>query len=120
MKKLGKITIWAVLTLAVLLIIVISFTVGWRPFIGPRARPLTSRQFEHTPQRLERGRYLFTSVTGCTGCHSLHDWSTHGGPVLPGGEGVGQVMWFKGLPGLIVAPNITPDPETGAGNWSDD
>ena len=23
-------------------------------------------------------------------------------------------------PGRIVAPNITPDPETGAGNWSDD
>ncbi len=29
-------------------------------------------------------------------------------------------MWFKNLPGRIVAPNITPDPETGAGNWTDD
>jgi len=50
----------------------------------------------------------------------LHDWNTHGGPVLAGGEGVGQVMWFSDLPGRIVAPNITPDPETGSGRWTDD
>jgi hypothetical protein len=29
-------------------------------------------------------------------------------------------MPFLDLPGRIVAPNITPDPETGAGNWTDD
>jgi mono/diheme cytochrome c family protein len=29
-------------------------------------------------------------------------------------------MWFRDLPGRIVASNITPDPETGAGNWTDD
>ena len=104
----------------VLVVAAISLTIGWRPFIGPQARPLTSRQFERTPQRLERGKYLFTASTGCTGCHSLHDWNTHGGPVLAGGEGVGQVMWFTDLPGRIVAPNITPDPETGSGNWTDD
>lgn len=120
MKKLGKILLWTVITLIVLLAIGISLTIGWRPILGPRARPLTSRQFERTPQRLERGRYLFTSSTGCTGCHSLHDWNTHGGPILPGGEGVGQVMWFKDLPGRIVAPNITADAETGAGAWTDD
>jgi mono/diheme cytochrome c family protein len=120
MRKLGKILVWIGITLVVLLVIGISLTIGWRPFLGPRARPLTSRQFERTPQRLERGRYLFTSSTGCTGCHSLHDWNTHGGPILPGGEGVGQVMWDPNLPGRIVASNITPDPETGAANWSDD
>jgi mono/diheme cytochrome c family protein len=120
MKKLGKILLWTVITLIVLLAIGISLTIGWRPILGPRARPLTSRQFERTPQRLERGRYLFTASTGCTGCHSLHDWNTHGGPILPGGEGVGQVMWFKDLPGRIVAPNITADAETGAGAWTDD
>ena len=27
---------------------------------------------------------------------------------------------LKGFPGLVFAPNITPDPETGAGNWTDD
>jgi len=120
LKKLGKILLWAVAALVVLLVAAISLTIGWRPFIGPQARPLTSHQFERTPQRLERGKYLFTASTGCTGCHSLHDWNTHGGPVLAGGEGVGQVMWFSDLPGRIVAPNITPDPETGSGRWTDD
>ncbi len=120
MKKLGNILFWSVIALVVLLAIGISLTIGWRPFIGPRVRPLTARQFERTPQRLERGRYLFSSSTGCTGCHSLHDWDTHGAPIKPGGEGVGQVMWMSNLPGRIVASNITSDPETGAGTWTDD
>jgi len=120
MNKLGKILLWALVALVVLLAAGISLTIGWRPFIGPRARPLTSRHFDITPQRLERGRYLFTSQTGCSGCHSLHDWTAHDAPILPNGEGVGQVMWFKDLPGRIVAPNITPDPDTGSGKWTDD
>jgi mono/diheme cytochrome c family protein len=119
-NKLGKILFYAVIALALLLAVAVSLTIGWRPFIGPRARPLTSRTFERTPQRLERGRYLSTSNTGCSGCHSLHDWNIHGGPILPGGEGVGQVMWFTDLPGRMVASNITPDPATGSGNWTDD
>jgi mono/diheme cytochrome c family protein len=120
MQKLGKILLWSLISLVVLLVVGISLTIGWRPFIGPQARPLTARQFERTPQRLERGRYLFTSSTGCTGCHSLHDWNTHGGPITPAGEGVGQVMWMTNLPGRIVASNITSDLETGAGTWTDD
>jgi mono/diheme cytochrome c family protein len=119
-NKLGKILFYVVIALALLLAIAVSLTIGWRPFIGPRARPLTSRTFERTPQRLERGRYLFTSNTGCSGCHSLHDWNIRGGPTLPGGEGVGQVMWFTDLPGRMVASNITPDPATGSGKWTDD
>ena len=27
---------------------------------------------------------------------------------------------MRGLPGRVVAPNISPDPETGAGTWTDD
>src|ERR1700730_2228139 len=120
MKKLGKILLGMAITLAVLLVVAISLTIGWRPFVGPRARPLTSRQFERTAQRLERGRYLFAASTGCTGCHSLHDWNTHGGPIVVGGEAFGHVTSFNNLPGRIVASNITPDPETGAANWTDD
>jgi hypothetical protein len=55
MKKLVKIALWTVIALVVLLAIGISLTIGWRPILGPRARPLTSRQFERAPQRLERG-----------------------------------------------------------------
>jgi mono/diheme cytochrome c family protein len=39
---------------------------------------------------------------------------------VPGKEGAGAIQPYAGLPGLIVAPNLTPDPETGAGRWTDD
>jgi Cytochrome c len=98
----------------------ITFTIGWRPFIGPKARPLTSRTFERTPQRLERGRYIATALSGCVYCHSRHDWAAPGTPIIAGSLGSGDVQPETDLPGLIVAPNLTPDPETGAGTWTDD
>ena len=120
MKRLGKILLYSALAGALLLIAVISLTIGWRPFIGPKARPLTSRQFEATPQRLERGRYLAIGLSGCRECHSQHDWNTHGAPIIPGTEGGGQWFNMPDLPGRVVAPNLTPDPQTGAGTWTDD
>jgi mono/diheme cytochrome c family protein len=105
----------------VLLAVGITMTVGWRPFFGPRSRPLTSRVFERTPERWARGKYLFESVSSCVLCHSPHDWTQHDAPLTPGMEGAGQDMGFiKGLPGRVIAPNLTPDAETGSGNWSDD
>jgi hypothetical protein len=120
MKKLGKILLWALGACAALLVTSISLTIGWRPFIGPKTRPLTSIKFEATPQRLERGRYIANGLSGCLHCHSQHDVTQHGAPVKIGTEGGGERMPFAHLPGQIFAPNITPDPETGAGNWSDD
>lgn len=121
MKKLGRLLVWAVVALAVALAIAVTLTIGWRPFIGPQARRLTDRKFESTPARLARGEYLAMNVTDCMDCHAQHDWTLHDAPILPGSLGAGQDMTIlKGLPGKVYAPNITPDPETGAGNWSDD
>ena len=92
---------------------------GPRAFLGPRVRPLTSRSFEATPTRLQRGEYLANSM-GCLYCHSPHDWSQPDDPILPGMTGAGQQLPYKDLPGKVYAPNLTPDKETGAGNWSDD
>ena len=36
MKKLGKIVVWTLCGLGVLLVVGITFTIGWRPFLGPR------------------------------------------------------------------------------------
>lgn len=121
MKRIGKFLAWTVVAVLVVLAAGITFTIGWRPFIGPRARPLTSRKFESTPARLARGAYLVNSVIDCMGCHAEHDWTGHDAPILPGTLGAGQDMnVLKGFPGRVFAPNITPDPETGAGAWSDD
>jgi hypothetical protein len=120
MKKLGKVLLVLLGLLGVLLAAAISLTIGWRPFLGPQARPLTERRFESTPERLARGQYLATSVSGCLFCHSEHDWTAPGTPILPGRQGAGETLPYIDLPGQIVAPNLTPDPETGAGNWTDD
>jgi mono/diheme cytochrome c family protein len=120
MRKLGKIVLLTGIVVALVLIAVVSLTIGWRPFIGPKLRPLTSAKFEATPQRLERGRYLAVGLTGCWECHSQHDWNMHGAPVVRGTEGSGQWFNMPDLPGHIVAPNLTPDRETGAGGWTDD
>jgi mono/diheme cytochrome c family protein len=120
-KRLLKIVLAVIVCLALLLAVAVTFTIGWRPFIGPRARPLTSRVFERTPQRWARGKYLVEGVAACMDCHSPHDWTKHDAPIVSGMEGAGMdFSVMKGLPGRLVAPNITPDAETGAGNWSDD
>jgi mono/diheme cytochrome c family protein len=76
---------------------------------------------------LERGRYLVETVAFCGVCHNTRDPK---GQMLPGKElAGGRVMLLNELrtvvsniaPGDIraVAPNITPDPETGIGRWTD-
>ena len=120
MGKLGKRLLFIAGVIAIAFMVGISLTIGWRPFIGPKARPLTSQKFEATPQRLERGRYLFNALAGCADCHSGHDLSCSDHPVIESQLGAGEVMPFDGLPGRVVAPNLTPDSETGAGTWSDD
>ena len=121
MKRLGKLLAWVVVGLAVVFGVGITLTIGWRPFIGPQARTLTARKFERTPARIQRGDYLVSSVLDCMTCHSEHDWTAHDAPLMPGTLGAGQDMGLlKGLPGQVIASNITPDPETGTGTWSDD
>ena len=114
-KRLGV----ALLALIALLAGAISATIGWRPFLGPKARPLTDRRFESTPERMARGKYLVESVSGCVYCHSELDWKAPGFPVKEGTEGVGRSWAEEGFPWLTV-PNITSDPESGGGRWSDD
>jgi mono/diheme cytochrome c family protein len=115
-QKLGLITVLAVMAV---ISMGITFTIGWRPIIGPKSRALTDRRFEATPQRLARGKYLVDGVMGCLGCHTDPDWSRPGAPPVAGREGSGHIWADQNMPWL-VAPNITPDKDTGAGNWSDD
>lgn len=120
MNRLVKVIGIIVLVVALLLVVGISLTIGWRPIIGPRARALTHRTFERTPARLARGQYLVDDL-GCFDCHAQHDWKKHDAPIIPGTLGVGYDNYpSPGLPGRIVPSNITPDPEFGAGKWTDD
>ncbi len=121
MKRPLKISLVIVLCLVALLAVGITLTIGWRPIVGPRSRPLTNRVFERTPVRWARGKYIVENLAACADCHSPHDWTKHDAPIPPGMEGAGQdMLGLKGLPGHVVAPNLTPDSETGTGTWSDD
>lgn len=120
-RRLKRVVGTTVLLIIALLLVGITFTIGWRPFIGPRTRPLTTRTFESTPARLERGRYLVNAVCGCVACHSERDPNAPGMPAIADRLGGGTVFGEGSeLPGRIIAPNLTPDKETGAGNWTDD
>jgi mono/diheme cytochrome c family protein len=117
-RLLAKIAGYGVLVLLLLAALGITFTVGWRPVIGAKKRALTSRKFEVTPARLQRGDYLVHSVMHCMGCHAKFDAKANP-PVLAAKEGSGQVLFEEGDL-RIIAANITSDPETGIGKWSDD
>lgn len=105
-------------TLAVAAVVICGF--GFLALKGPEMRPAPEIKVPMTAERIERGRYLFESVAHCTGCHSPRDWSKHSGPVIAATVGSGVEFPAElGLPGSIVASNLTPDPETGLGNWTD-
>lgn len=119
MTRRKKFTLTTLLVIVLAIGLGITFTIGWRPFVGAKKRALTDRKFESTPARLARGKYLVDGVMGCLGCHSDADWSKPGAPPVAGREGSGHIWSDQQMPWLI-SPNITPDKETGAGNWSDD
>lgn len=117
MKK--ALLIVAIIVLAVI-VVGIPAMVGIRPFIGPKARPLTDRKFEPSPARLERGKYLVTSGSApCILCHSPLDATGGRLVVLPGKELTGR-NWAPDGAAFVTAQNLTPDPDTGIGKISDD
>jgi mono/diheme cytochrome c family protein len=120
LRRLFKFASWTVLIAAVVLSLGITFTIGWRPVIGPRMRPTTNRKFESTPERLARGKYIFKFVAGCEDCHSPHDTTKPGMPITDGAEASGEEFLIDGVPAKLFAPNLTPDPETGVATWTDD
>ena len=86
----------------------------------PAQRPATAEKIEATPERVARGRYLVQNVAICFDCHSERTYA-YALPFKPGREGVGGFVWDRriGFPGTLAAANLTPDPETGLGKWTD-
>jgi len=120
MRKLARILGYVCVVLVAVVAVAITLTIGWRPILGPKHRPLTSRKFERTPQRLARGEYLVQHVSLCPLCHSPHNFNEAGFPVPAGSQLAGTHFEEAGMPGDVYTPNLTSDPETGAGSWSDD
>ncbi len=64
---------------------------------------------------IARGTYLMNSIVACGNCHVQRDPT--GKPIAEKGLSGGMV--FDEEPFRAVASNITPDPETGIGKWTD-
>ena len=75
----------------------------------PRAAPALEPD-PSSPDPAARGAYILRAA-GCATCHTD---VANGGAFLAGGRMLSS-PW-----GAIAVPNITPDPETGIGGWSDE
>lgn len=75
---------------------------------------IAGMQAAQAESRLERGRYLMSSIVACGNCH------TPKGPNgdLPGMELAGGLK-IEDKPFTVFTPNITMDKETGIGKWTD-
>jgi mono/diheme cytochrome c family protein len=82
---------------------------AWRwlffdPVVAPAQAP---------KEGVERGRYIGEHVAHCQECHTSRTWSGT----------LDRALYLAGNPSGIdgeTTPNITPDPETGIGDWSEE
>lgn len=76
-----------------------------------------------TPERLARGKYLVEGLVQCPFCHSEYDFTKRPPKPLEARKNGGNVFTSEevGLPegNVVVASNISPDPDFGAGKWKD-
>jgi mono/diheme cytochrome c family protein len=84
--------------------VIAAFAVAWRPAIEA-IEPPAPQSFD--PALIKRGRDL-AAIGNCSDCHTTRDGKSFAG----------------GLPvptpfGTIYSSNITPDPDTGIGRWSE-
>jgi mono/diheme cytochrome c family protein len=77
--------------------------------LSPAARAQDSRL-------IERGKYLMNGIVACGNCHARRDQEGRVQPEL----GLSGGMLFDEEPFKAYAANITPDPETGIGKWTDE
>ncbi len=114
MKRLFK----ALLLIAAGVIVLVGLAAGYVYFFLPNVGKAPELKVELTPQRIERGKYLATSVAVCIDCHSTRDWSKFSGPMIAGTDGRGGDKFARefGFPGIFYARNITP---YGLSSWTD-
>jgi len=88
---------------------------------GSSIRPTVTEPVTATPERLARGSYLVNSVAACGVCHTPRvgdSWL--GGERTDAYLGGGSVFHDQNEGLRIATPNVSQDPDTGVGRWTDD
>lgn len=114
-KRILKVMTWAAAVLAALGVVFVSVVMvrSKRTFDAP----LPQIQASSDPAVIERGRYLAYGPGHCVGCHTgpAEAEAVRAGAVVPLAGGHEFVLPF----GRVRGPNLTPDPETGIGRYTD-
>ena len=116
MKKFFKIVMWLGLVIVLVIVTLIVYVqLSWnKTFEAPYPEITASSD----PVLIERGKYLAYGPSHCAGCHIPMDkaMDVENGLQLPLSGG-----WGEEIPGFgtFRAPNLTPDPETGIGKFTD-
>lgn len=82
-------------------------------FEATRTRPLSATDIPVHTANLENGKLLY-NIGGCISCHAPGpDLKDVTADVPAGGKPLKTPI------GILYPPNLTPDPETGLGNWTE-
>ncbi|MFQ5859458.1 MAG: c-type cytochrome [Anaerolineae bacterium] len=112
-----KVLKWIAVVLGVLVVLAIGLLVYVQlAWARPYDRPVSEMTAPTDQATIARGEYLYKYGWQCWGCHSQGT----AGPDAPqaGGQEFDLGDVGPGF-GVFYVPNITPDPETGIGAWSD-
>ncbi len=94
-----------------LIVILLAVAVAGGGLFAIRAKPVEAEVYSGLTGDAERGASVFTAA-GCASCHHAPDAQAEEKLVLRGGQK------FPSDFGTFVAPNISPDPQAGIGDWS--
>jgi mono/diheme cytochrome c family protein len=79
----------------------ICLLMGWAPSVAAQGTPASDAE-------IARGKYVFGATGGC-GCHTV-----------PKGQNNAGGRRYDGPFGTVYSANITPDRQTGIGDWTDE
>ena len=114
-------TFFKVVGIVVLVIVALAaIGVSYLTLKKPAQRAAAAERIKATPERLARGQYLVNHVGACLDCHSERTLA-YALPIKPESVGARGFVWDarSGFPGTLAASNLTPDPDTGLGKWTD-